>query len=49
MQAAEYRERLRDGADIAEKAMQNGAAVNGRPAASAKAAARSGERAAAAS
>ena len=49
MQAAEYRERLRDGADIAEEAMQNGAAANGRPAASANAAAPSGERAAAAS
>jgi acyl-CoA dehydrogenase len=49
MQAAEYRERLRDGADIAEKAMQNGAATNGRPAAFGGAGAPSGERAAAAS
>jgi acyl-CoA dehydrogenase len=49
MQAAEYRERLRDGADIAEKAMQNGAATNGTPEASENGGAPSGERAAAAS
>jgi acyl-CoA dehydrogenase len=46
MQAAEYRERLRNGADIAAEAMQNGAATNGRPAASGGGAAPTDERAA---
>jgi alkylation response protein AidB-like acyl-CoA dehydrogenase len=46
MQAAEYRERLRNGADIAAEAMQNGAATNGRPAASGSGAAPTDERAA---
>ena len=46
MQAAEYRERLQNGADIASDAMENGAATNGRPAASGNGAARSGERSA---
>jgi acyl-CoA dehydrogenase len=49
MQATEYRERLQAGADIAEKAMQNGAATNGTPAASGNGGAPSRERAAAAS
>src|SRR6476646_10681740 len=44
MQAAEYRERLRNGADIAAEAMQNGAATNGRPAASGSGAAPTDER-----
>jgi acyl-CoA dehydrogenase len=46
MQAAEYRERLRNGADIAAEAMENGAATNGRPAASGSGAAPTDERAA---
>ena len=49
MQATEYRERLQAGADIAEKAMENGAATNGAPAASGNGGAPSRERAAAAS
>jgi acyl-CoA dehydrogenase len=44
MQAAEYRERLRNGADIAAEALQNGAATNGRPAASGGGAAPTDER-----
>jgi acyl-CoA dehydrogenase len=46
MQAAEYRERLQNGADIAAAAMRDGAPTNGRPAASGNGAAQSDERAA---
>src|SRR4051794_33670270 len=50
MQAAEYRERLRNGADIAAEAMRNGGAGNGSaPAAAGNGAAPSGDRAAVAS